>query len=74
MITNNTEYKQSPIISRKIRYNKSEALKSPKIETQKGRRTKMDNHLASDFADFPAKAFQEHLAARLWEEDHAAER
>ena len=34
----------------------------------------MYNYLASDFADFPAKAFQEHLAARLWEEDHAAER
>ena len=66
MITNNSEIQTiTNNKSLKIEYNKSEALKSPKIETQKGRRAMMYNHLACDFADCPAKAFQEHLAVRL---------
>ena len=80
MLTNDSELKQSPIINheKSTRLNQ-DALKLPKIKTGKGRRSmfyfsaQLYNQLAWEFTDCHAKAFRERLAARLWDEDWAAE-
>ena len=80
MLTNDSELKQSLIINHEqsTRLNQ-DALKLPKIKTEKGRRSmfyfsaQLYNRLAWEFTDCPAKAFRERLAARLWDEDWAAE-
>ena len=74
MLTNDSELKHN----NKLTLLNQDALKLPKIKTEKGRRSmfyfsvQLYNRLAWEFTDCSAKAFRERLAARLRNEDWAA--